>query len=29
MPPWGAALSDARIWELVAFLRYLGKQPAE
>ncbi len=29
MPPWGAALPEARIWELVAFLRYLGKQPVE
>jgi len=29
MPPWGAALSEERIWELVAFLRYLGTQPAE
>jgi mono/diheme cytochrome c family protein len=26
MPPWGDALSTKSIWELVAYLRYLGKQ---
>lgn len=29
MPPWGGALSDEIIWELVAYLQYLGTQPAE
>jgi len=29
MPPWGGALSDEQIWELVAYLRYLGTQPVE
>lgn len=29
MPPWGAALSEERIWELVAYIRYLGTQTAE
>lgn len=26
MPPWGAAFSEEQIWELVAYLNYLGKQ---
>ncbi|AYH45366.1 cytochrome C [Azoarcus sp. DN11] len=26
MPPWGAAFSAEQIWELVAYLRYLGAQ---
>lgn len=26
MPPWGEALSEKSIWELVAYLRYLGTQ---
>ncbi|MES9994133.1 MAG: c-type cytochrome [Candidatus Thiodiazotropha sp.] len=26
MPPWGDALSTKSIWELVAYLRYLGNQ---
>lgn len=29
MPPWGEAFSTEQIWELVAFLGYLGRQPAE
>ncbi|QID19715.1 cytochrome c [Nitrogeniibacter mangrovi] len=29
MPPWGGALSDEQIWELVAYLHYLGTLPAE
>ncbi|MCB1909002.1 MAG: cytochrome c [Rhodocyclaceae bacterium] len=29
MPPWGDALSEERIWELVAFLRHLGALPAD
>jgi len=29
MPPWGGALTDEMIWELVAYLQYLGTQPAE
>jgi len=29
MPPWGGALPDERIWELVAYLQYLGTLPAE
>jgi cbb3-type cytochrome c oxidase subunit III len=29
MPPWGGALPDERIWELVAYLRYLGTQAAD
>ena len=27
MPPWGNAFSKDEIWELVAYLQYLGKQP--
>jgi len=26
MPPWGAAFTEEQIWELVAYLQYLGKQ---
>lgn len=26
MPPWGAAFSQEQIWELVAYLQYLGEQ---
>lgn len=26
MPPWGNAFSNEQIWELVAYLMYLGKQ---
>ncbi|AKU13755.1 cytochrome c, class I [Azoarcus sp. CIB] len=26
MPPWGAAFSAEQIWELVAYLQYLGEQ---
>ncbi|BAL26101.1 cytochrome c [Azoarcus sp. KH32C] len=26
MPPWGAAFSAEQIWELVAYLQYLGTQ---
>ncbi|WP_407278753.1 cytochrome c [Aromatoleum evansii] len=26
MPPWGAAFSAEQIWELVAYLRFLGTQ---
>ncbi|MCB1938266.1 MAG: cytochrome c [Rhodocyclaceae bacterium] len=29
MPPWGDALSEEQIWELVAYLQYLGRQPLE
>jgi len=29
MPPWGGALSEEQIWELVAYLRFLGRQPAD
>ena len=29
MPSWGDALPPNTIWELVAFLRHLGQQPAE
>jgi len=29
MPPWGGALSDEQIWELVAYIRHLGTQPAD
>lgn len=29
MPPWGAAFSEEQIWELVAYLQFLGHQPAE
>lgn len=28
MPPWGDVFSEEEIWELVAYLNYLGKQPA-
>lgn len=27
MPPWGNAFSPEEIWELVAYIQYLGKQP--
>ncbi len=26
MPPWGEAFSPEQIWELVAYLQYLGRQ---
>ena len=26
MPPWGSAFTNEQIWELVAYLQYLGKQ---
>lgn len=26
MPPWGDALSEVQIWELVAYLQFLGRQ---
>ncbi|WP_249115728.1 c-type cytochrome [Azoarcus sp. L1K30] len=26
MPPWGDAFSEEQIWELVAYLQYLGRQ---
>ena len=26
MPPWGNAFTNEQIWELVAYLQYLGKQ---
>jgi mono/diheme cytochrome c family protein len=26
MPPWGAALSPDQIWELVAYIKFLGTQ---
>ncbi|MBT0961964.1 c-type cytochrome [Denitromonas iodatirespirans] len=29
MPPWGDAFSEEQIWELVAYLQYLGRQPIE
>lgn len=29
MPPWGDAFSEAQIWELVAYIRYLGTQSVE
>lgn len=29
MPPWGDAFSEEQIWELVAYLQYLGRQPLE
>jgi len=29
MPPWGAAFTPEQIWELVAYLQHLGRQPAE
>ena len=28
MPPWGKAFTEEQIWELVAYLDYLSKQPA-
>lgn len=28
MPPWGSAFSSEQIWELVAYLQVLSKQPA-
>lgn len=27
MPPWGSAFSPDEIWELVAYIQYLGAQP--
>ncbi|MCO5401713.1 c-type cytochrome [Ralstonia soli] len=27
MPPWGKTFSSEQIWELVAYLQYLAKQP--
>jgi len=29
MPPWGGALTEEQIWELVAYLGHLGRQPSE
>ncbi|MEZ5627194.1 MAG: c-type cytochrome [Rhodocyclaceae bacterium] len=29
MPPWGAAFSEESIWELVAYLQFLGRQSAD
>lgn len=29
MPPWGSAFSEEEIWELVAYLQYLGRQKVE
>jgi len=29
MPPWGAAFSAEQIWELVAYLKFLGEQKVE
>lgn len=29
MPPWGNAFSKEEIWELVAYIHYLGQQPRE
>jgi mono/diheme cytochrome c family protein len=29
MPPWGGAFLEEQIWELVAYIRYLGTLPAE
>jgi mono/diheme cytochrome c family protein len=26
MPPWGAAFTPDQIWELVAYLKHLGRQ---
>jgi mono/diheme cytochrome c family protein len=28
MPPWGETFTPEQIWELVAYLNYLSKQPA-
>lgn len=28
MPPWGKTFTSDQIWELVAYLNYLSKQPA-
>lgn len=28
MPPWKSALSETQIWELVAYIRSLGNEPA-
>lgn len=28
MPPWGKAFTPEQIWELVAYLQYLSRQPA-
>lgn len=28
MPPWGKAYTPEQIWELVAYLQHLSKQPA-
>ena len=28
MPPWGKAFTPEQIWELVAYLQFLAKQPA-
>lgn len=28
MPPWGTTFSPEQIWELVAYLQHLSKQPA-
>lgn len=29
MPPWGEVFNEEEIWELVAYLAHLGKQPPE
>ncbi|TVT60458.1 MAG: cytochrome c [Azoarcus sp. PHD] len=29
MPPWGEAFSEEQIWELVAYLKFLGRQAAD
>lgn len=29
MPPWGGSLTPEQIWELVAYLQLLSRQPAE
>ncbi len=28
MPPWGSTFSPEQVWELVAYLQHLSKQPA-
>lgn len=29
MPPWGDIFSSEEIWELVAYIKYLGTQKAQ
>jgi len=29
MPPWSSSFTPEQIWELVAYLQYLSKQPAQ